>query len=1296
MENSDSDDDNRGLHNYANNPNLQFSTDRPLLNVSRDPMLSDTRDPGNDYSLTDITAHTPTQEVVVASTSNMDEAQKLRLEIEKIQAKNKELQRKRDQQQRESELAELKRQKEEAERENAALEAAVVPNQNGAVQKENLPNDGNQQKETDQRNGNNPPNAGANVRHALFNVPESDEDEAYYTPRNNPPRRKNKHRSRSPLRRNPDEPTEMDKFTEAIAKLQTQPKKVVLKQKPPKFNGTAEDARLWLKEYKLTAELNNWTNIEKALYLPTVLTGPAKVWYDGRYDGETPGWEDFEKRFTDTYQPVGYMEKKLAEFYSRDQTPEESPIEYLDQMVKLRNELEPKPTDRGVASRVKRGLAKRYAGLVVNIEDLDDLRSTLNKMAEVYEDKDKSKKQTTKSTETTTRRPPPPAQGFKQSARPVVSNNPNREFQITCYNCDRVGHYSKFCPEPKDHNKISQNFNNLQNARNQPPAETSNRNNWRQQNRSNNNNQSNHGYNLRNPPTNPAPSAPSVNPPPTAPHAMFRRTRQPTEVEMRAKADKAWEGMKFCTLPSTEIVIGGSKVDALVDTGGAYSLISADLAIHLEVRVEKADLLLKGIGDSSIRVLGKLTDIPVLFDKYVVKMPFYVMSSLMPHVILGIDFVQATNLVIHKENQRIQYYVKLTKDGHSPCSDTEHEEAQRNGIIPPYKLRHATNAEKKFLRNGRGTYVRSKSQEEREQYVQNCLNPSNPARRPEPTNYVGTALKTSKYIPKWSPRFNKLDGMIRNSYPLPLEQQRPMPANYNDHWQMRPQRDPHSPWIEEGEWWSTECERMDRQAKEDAELDQVWREIRRREQRQQESDLIDLTDDTPTPSPSARARAFGPRPAYGCSRVFVQIPAFTDQKIKIAVPNYISGLKMVRANQPALGPDLIIPTGIVDVRSAYVEIIVRNNSAQEYTLNPEADIAIFEEIKGDLIEIRHRETTPADINCFNQRYEDIPGLAPSAPPASPPPAPEIASITEYLHNFHIGEQIEPEQRQRLVDLLVEYRDRFVLEGDQLGQIRIEQHHIDTGDHPPVSSAPYRVSAYERKAIEEQVQQMLEQGIIEPIISPWASPVVIVSKRDNTLRFCVDYRKVNQITKADRYPLPRLDDALDVLGKSDIYSTLDACSAYWQIKMSPDSVEKTTFICHLGTFCFKYMPFGLKCAPSTMSRVMAKIFEGENGKNCIIYLDDCICMSKGFDQHLVNLRVLLNRMRQYDLKLKPSKCYFAQKSVSFLGHLISEEGIRPDPDRTSSIKNFKYRRQSKKSEVSSASVGSTGDSSKTFQ
>jgi Reverse transcriptase (RNA-dependent DNA polymerase) len=145
--------------------------------------------------------------------------------------------------------------------------------------------------------------------------------------------------------------------------------------------------------------------------------------------------------------------------------------------------------------------------------------------------------------------------------------------------------------------------------------------------------------------------------------------------------------------------------------------------------------------------------------------------------------------------------------------------------------------------------------------------------------------------------------------------------------------------------------------------------------------------------------------------------------------------------------------------------------------------------------------------------------------------------------------------------------------------------------------------------------MLAEDIIEPATSEWSSPVVLVPKRDSGMRFCVDYRKLNNLKERDVYPLPRLDECIDSLGDAVVFSTLDANSGYWKVSVLPEDCDKTTFTCHVGTFLFKSMPFGLRNAQSTFQRAMDVILSGVRWQECLCYLDDIIVFSSSMESHV---------------------------------------------------------------------------------
>ena len=199
--------------------------------------------------------------------------------------------------------------------------------------------------------------------------------------------------------------------------------------------------------------------------------------------------------------------------------------------------------------------------------------------------------------------------------------------------------------------------------------------------------------------------------------------------------------------------------------------------------------------------------------------------------------------------------------------------------------------------------------------------------------------------------------------------------------------------------------------------------------------------------------------------------------------------------------------------------------------------------------------------------------------------------------------------------------------------------------------------------------MLSSGVIEECESPWASPVVLVRKKDGSIRYCVDYRKLNAVTIKDSYPLPLTQDCLDELSGSSWFSTLDLQSGYWQIEVDPNDRQKTAFASRSGLYQFKVMPFGLTNAPGTFERLMEKVLKALQYEICLIYIDDVIVKSQSFEGHLENLSLVFDRLRSAGLKLNPKKCKIFCKEVSFLGHVVSKAGISTDPSKISVVRDW---------------------------
>lgn len=216
---------------------------------------------------------------------------------------------------------------------------------------------------------------------------------------------------------------------------------------------------------------------------------------------------------------------------------------------------------------------------------------------------------------------------------------------------------------------------------------------------------------------------------------------------------------------------------------------------------------------------------------------------------------------------------------------------------------------------------------------------------------------------------------------------------------------------------------------------------------------------------------------------------------------------------------------------------------------------------------------------------------------------------------------------------------------------------------------YRLSTKEKQEFEAQVKDLLAKGFIQPSNSPYGSPVLFVQKKDGSLRMCVDYRALNSISRKDKFPLPKIDDLLDRLHGARCFTSLDLQSGSHQIRKHEDDVPKTAFRTHQGLFQFKVLSFGLTNlnAPAAFQRQMNSIFKGLS--YVLVYLDDILIFSKDESEHKKHVRHVLDTLKVNKLYAKNSKCSFFERSVKFLGHVVSGEGVSVDPTKLSAILNW---------------------------
>ena len=282
----------------------------------------------------------------------------------------------------------------------------------------------------------------------------------------------------------------------------------------------------------------------------------------------------------------------------------------------------------------------------------------------------------------------------------------------------------------------------------------------------------------------------------------------------------------------------------------------------------------------------------------------------------------------------------------------------------------------------------------------------------------------------------------------------------------------------------------------------------------------------------------------------------------------------------------------------------------------------------------------------------------------------VNDIAEHTRAVLDGaEDLMAEQESDVCEIVLEDPDRFVGPDGRTGNTDWAEHGVDVQGAPPVKISNHGVPLSKQKVAGEQIDKMLAHGVIEPSNSPWSFPTVLVTKKDGSIRFCVDYRNLNALSRKDAYPLPCIDETLNTLGGAQWFSTMDLASGYWQIKMKEEDKPETAFMTRKGLFQFRIMPFGLSNAPATFQRSMDHVLRGLQWEKCLVYLDDIITFGKTFDETLGNLRCVMKRLKTAGLKLKASKCQCFRKSIKYLDHIVSAEGVACDPEKIEAVQSW---------------------------
>lgn len=378
----------------------------------------------------------------------------------------------------------------------------------------------------------------------------------------------------------------------------------------------------------------------------------------------------------------------------------------------------------------------------------------------------------------------------------------------------------------------------------------------------------------------------------------------------------------------------------------------------------------------------------------------------------------------------------------------------------------------------------------------------------------------------------------------------------------------------------------------------------------------------------------------------INIPGRTEKVVKLPVKMQ-SGSGIL--NYLKFSDGIETPKALVNVENNFAITTIVNSTEKSVNLN------IFEAIDIEplnLLEINCMEKMEID-NDFSITQDNV--------------------LKQNLKNIRL-DHCNKEEREAIRKLCFDYRDIFYCDKLPLSFTNSITHKIKLSDETPIHTKSYRFPEVHKAEVRKQINSMLEQGIIQHSTSPWSSPIWIVPKKldqsgKRKWRIVIDYRKLNEKTISDKYPLPNICDILDKLGKANYFTTLDLASGFHQIEVDKNDIPKTAFSAENGLYEFRRMPFGLKNAPSTFQRVMDNVLRGLSNETCLVYLDDIIIFSTSLQEHIDRLKNVFDRLRKSNFKVQLDKSEFLQKSVAYLGHIITPDGVKPNPDKIRAIQNF---------------------------
>ena len=389
-----------------------------------------------------------------------------------------------------------------------------------------------------------------------------------------------------------------------------------------------------------------------------------------------------------------------------------------------------------------------------------------------------------------------------------------------------------------------------------------------------------------------------------------------------------------------------------------------------------------------------------------------------------------------------------------------------------------------------------------------------------------------------------------------------------------------------------------------------------------------------------------------------KVPPFGHKVIHSSVGLVLQGYRMNVMTHGLEKRSPLLPLGI-DVQSAYATLAMGNNKV----------MVVMRNNTRDWIEIK-KGTPVTRMVAANQVPRVIDTISTERPKEQP-------TLTEaewqvlLLDKLHLSglEAWPTEQAENACGLLWEYHDIFSLEKHDMGHTNVTKHKIvlKDPDTPPFKERFHRIPPPQLDEVREHLKLMLDAGVVQPSNSSWCNAVVLVRKKDGSLHFCINFRRLNALTIKDSHPLPHICETLESLAGAAHYSTFDLNSGFWQVPMDEESKQYTAFtLGSMGLYECESMPFGLCNALPTFQRLMQNCLGELNLPYCLIYLDDVIVFSEMPEEHLQRMRVVFDHLREHGLKLKPSKCDVFKSEINYLAHHVSQKGVLPSKKNLESI------------------------------